>query len=205
MNRLEDSLEKHVPYYLTQDQKANLVGALRAFPEKTNYYASFPESGILQGDCFNGVPISRFGSGDVAAVDCVILSNTCDVDPSNKRPYPARIVVAPLIPLEGFRKLLESKSVASNQIESQIDAIKNQAITNVFYLPKGGELLSDRIARFDECYSLPMTVFTNAIESARRLASLSQIGFYLLTFKLSIHFCRMHEGIQRDTGDSAAL
>lgn len=194
-----ESLEQFVPDYLTRDQKSSLLSALKAFPKKANYYDAFPKPGILQGDCFNYVPIRRLSDGTMSDVDCLVLSNTCDVDSSNKRLYPANVVVAPLIAVAAFRELLVKKGVDINAIDSHIGAIQQQAITNIFYLPQGGDFVGDRIARFDHCYSLPLQIFENAISKGRRLVSLSQLGFWVLTFKVSVHFCRMQEGISRAT------
>lgn len=99
--------------------------------------------------------------------------------------------------LDAFAHRLNNAGISPERTERHVRDIKAQAVTNLFYLPKGGDLQGDQIARFDECYSLPMRDFKSATERSRRLASLSQLGFYLLTFKLSIHFCRMHEGIHR--------
>jgi hypothetical protein len=194
-----ESLEQFVPHYLTQDQKSGLQSALKAFPHKANYYDAFPQPGILQGDCFNYVPIRRHSDGVLSDVDCLVLSNTCDVDSANKRLYPASVVVTPLIALDAFRELLVKKGVHINAVDSHVAAIRQQAITNIFYLPSGGSFVGDRIARFDQCFSLSLQTFENAVSKGRRLASLSQLGFYILTFKVSLHFCRMHEGIARAT------
>lgn len=66
----------------------------------------------------------------------------------------------------------------------------------LFYLPKGGELEEDHVALIHDAHTLPLSSF-QAQQSRRKLFTLSQVGFYIFLFKLSVHFCRFHEKIHR--------
>ena len=76
-------------------------------------------------------------------------------------------------------------------------SIKEQKVTGIFFLPAGGGLQEDHIALLDDIYTMPGKVFEE--EKAKSKAfTLSQIGFYLFVFKLSVHFCRFQEQVARN-------
>lgn len=192
-----ESLANQIPAYLTQDQKVVLATALKQWQRSFEYYFSKPEPGVLQGDAWTKVSIRKFDTGERAEVDAIVLSNTCDIDPDNKRHLPIRAIVAPLIPLENYMQALEREGVDAPSISQQIDAIRKQSSTNLFYLPVGSKLTRECIVRFDDVYSLPTKHLGDESLGSQRLLSLSMIGFYLFVFKLSVHFCRMHENVNR--------
>jgi hypothetical protein len=95
------------------------------------------------------------------------------------------------------------RSVASTglwkdeQINSRMEAIRSQKATSAFYLPHGGKLEADSIALMDRiCHCDSNRISRNEIP-ARRLFTLSQIGSYLLFFKLSVHLLRMTDKVVR--------
>ena len=191
-----DTIADALPYYLTKDQKDGLSRALRDFPENANYYYPGLENNLLQGDGSTKLQVFNFQDGERAAIAGIILSNTCDVSPDNLRDLPAKIVFAPIIALSSYRKLLERANIPANRIESKFDAIRMQRITNIFYLPPGGQLIEEHIAILDDIHSMPLVVFRETSPKIK-LFSLSQLGFYLFVFKLSVHFCRLHENVAR--------
>ncbi|MGZ5601252.1 MAG: hypothetical protein ACXWFX_11735, partial [Methylobacter sp.] len=62
---------------------------------------------------------------------------------------------------------------------------------------KGGYLESDHIVLLDDLHTLPVKLFCEKNDREKQF-TLSQAGFYLFLFKLSIHFCRFHENVLRD-------
>jgi hypothetical protein len=87
--------------------------------------------------------------------------------------------------------------VPSDKIKSKIDAIKRQEVTTIFYLPSAaGSLNDDHIVLLDDVHTMPSTAFPNETAKVKSF-TLSNIGFYLLIFKLSIHFCRLRENVVR--------
>lgn len=191
----QNSIQDQIPYYLAQESKANLVEALNSFPN-VNYYIGLYKEAILQGDGWSKLEIIRFEDGTRKTIKGIILSNSCDIDPQNSRPMPPRLTFAPIIKLMAFVKTLEDNGLDRQQISSRLEAIREQKITTIFYLPKGQELDDEYIAILDDLHSLPFNVFENHPERSK-LFTLSQIGFYLFILKLSVHFCRFHENIVR--------
>ena len=86
---------------------------------------------------------------------------------------------------EAFEKSGKDKQAIANKI----DAIKKQQVTNMFYLP------DDMVVLLDRTMHLDYNKFSEAM--VNKIASLSNYGFYVFLFKLSYHFTRLREGVQR--------
>ena len=91
---------------------------------------------------------------------------------------------------------LEQKGIDEKSIASKVNSIKEQKITDIFYLPKGGRLQEEYIAVLNDVHTLPLQAFGQDIEK-EKLYTLSQEGFWVFLIKLSIHFCRFHENVPR--------
>lgn len=201
-----ESLNEHIPYYLTQGQKEGLIKALKAFIDDKvtkSYYLNRYLTELLQGDAWTKLKIRNFDTGETGSILGIILSNSCDIASENIRDFPVNITFAPLIPLSKYAELLKRNKLHTMAIDQKIRAIKRQGITSMFFLPAGGGLYEsgcalkeDHIALFDDIYTMPLTVFESEKEKSKVL-TLSDFGFYLFIFKLSIHFCRFQENLQR--------
>ncbi len=110
---------------------------------------------------------------------------------------PTRIIFSPLVKLDTFKNLLYASRMEGRRIEEKIRSIKAQKTTSVFYIPAGGPLAEDHVVRFDELHSMPVAAHS-ADPNRQKLFTLSNIGFYMLAFKLSIHFCRLQEKVNRN-------
>ncbi len=197
MEITSDSLQEQIPYYLTQGQKEGLLRALKDFPKKVNYYINGYQDILLQGDGWTKLQARRFDTGKGVSILGIILSNTCDIAPENKRDLPANIIFAPLIPLPSYVSLLQKTGINAIRIQDKVTSIKEQMVTSIFFLPAGNGLQEDHIALLDQIYTMPAKVFE--LEKAKsKVFTLSLIGFYLFVFKLSVHFCRFHEQIARN-------
>ena len=188
------NLSRAIPQYLTEDLKKGFLEALRSFPH-FNYYLAYPDDTFLQGDGWTGLNIVTLSG--VAEVRGVLLSNSCDIDPENVRLRSPRVVFAPVIAMRADSELLISAGKGVDKVAEQLDAIRLQKVTNVFYLPQGGGLEEESLVYLDDLYNSRLETFQS---NARRkkLFTLSQVGFYLFVMKLSIHFCRFHENVLRD-------
>lgn len=192
-----ESIEKHIPYYLTQKAKENLAQALERFPRQIDYYIDRYQDEILQGDGWDSVEVINFDNGDRKSVRAVLLSNSCDVDPKNTRELPIKLTFAPIIKLDRYLQLLKSAGLNKQQIEDKAAAIKEQSVTTLFYLPKGANLEEDFVALLSEVHTVPYRTF-DACVGKQKIFTLSQVGFYLFLLKLSVHFCRFHEEVDRN-------
>lgn len=85
--------------------------------------------------------------------------------------------------------------------ESHLNDLKRQYITQALYLPKGAKLKNDSIVFFDRAISLPLTEELVEQFCKRKIFTLSNFGFYLFLLKISIHFTRIQEKIDRATGE----
>ncbi len=192
-----ESIQNQIPYYLTRAQKEGLVKALADFPKGMNYYTLKHDSDLLQGDGWTALQAIRFETGERKGVQGLVLSNSCDIDPQNPRAIPVRLVFVPIIKLDAYENLLKGQGIEAGSISRKIGAIREQLVTSMFFLPKGGQLNSDYIAVLDDIHAMPSNAFLN--DGARKkVFTLSQAGFYLFLLKLSIHFCRFHENVARD-------
>jgi hypothetical protein len=192
-----ESIQNQIPFYLTQDAKESLASALNDFPRAIDYYINkYPEN-VLQGDGWNSFVVFDHRSGSQKLVKGILLTNSCDVAPENPREFPPTFTFAPIIKLNNYVKMLLAADITQQKINDKLNAIKEQKITTIFYLPKGAKLEEDYIALLSDVHTVPKEVF-EAREDRQKLFTLSQVGFYLFILKLSLHFCRFHEGIERN-------
>lgn len=183
-----------LPYYLTEEQKSGLAKALKDYSALSNIFTQQFQDEILQGDCWEGIPhITHSGRRD--NIQGIILSNSCDIDTNNVRHTPVHITYAPLLNLSAYIEILK-RQLSPAEVDDKVSAVRSQRITNIMYLPASVSNTVDSIAVLDMASSIPYKIF-EAEAARRKVRSLNQLGLYLLSFKLSIHFCRMHEGLQR--------
>jgi len=196
-----DSLKQQIPYYLTAEDQRVLLDELRALSEGANRgYILNPSSEsfadeMLQGDGWTGFQLFLFESGERRPVRGLVLSNSCDIDPDNQRDTPSRVLFAPLARLSVYEKLLTNGGVAADKIKVKLDAIRRQKVTNLFYIPAGQNEPEEYIVRFDEAQSMPLSFHFS--DGRKKLFTLSNTGFYMLILKISVHFCRLQEKVQR--------
>lgn len=202
MNFDLEALQRQIPYYLTAEDQQVLVRELNSInsggsPDYllNEYDDSFGKV-MLQGDGWQGFQLFLFDSGGRRSVKGLVLSNSCDVDPDNPRDIPSRVIFAPLVKLSRFRAVLKASGIDDATVEAKIASIKEQKTTNVFYLPAGNQLTEEYLIRFDEAQSMPVAAHTSSDER-KKLFTLSNTGFYMLVLKLSVHFCRLQEKVNR--------
>jgi len=191
-----ETIKDHLPYYLTQEAKIGIVQELQKFPDNLQYYLQGQyEEEMLQGDGWRQLHLRNFETGEKALVNGVVLSNTCDVAPENKRELPVNVVFAPLVPLSAYQGLLANAGLSEQSIKAKFEAIRKQRVTNLFYVPAGSGLEADHIVLLDDVHTMPARALET--RTSTKIFTLSQAGFYLFILKLSIHFCRFHENVAR--------
>jgi hypothetical protein len=82
-------------------------------------------------------------------------------------------------------------------IESHVEEIRKQEITQIFYLPKGCYLQNESIVFLDRIISCKLDKELYEAKAVRKIFTLSDYGFYMFLIKLSIHFTRLGEKIIR--------
>jgi hypothetical protein len=197
-----DDIRRHIPLYLTDQSKDLLLAELEAIGRGetvryilTEYEDSFDKE-MLQGDGWRGFVAFDFESSSTYQTRGMVLSNSCDVSQENTRALPVNVSFAPLVKLSAYEALLSEAGQSAQSIRAKSAAIRSQIVTSIFFLPSGGPLTEDYIVLFDAVQSMPLSAHS-AGGQASKLFTLSDAGFWMLVLKLSIHFCRMHEGVSR--------
>lgn len=195
-------MKLHLPHYLATENRDTLIKNLESIRDgrSANYLIGthrdpFMEE-MLQGDGWRGFQKFNFYTGEICSIRGLVISNSCDIDPNNPRALPTQITFAPLVKLSQYEEILRRSWTDTLRIQNRLDSIRDQKTTNIFFLPEGGQLSEDYIINFDDISSMPASLHMESKER-EKLFTLSDTGFYLLVFKLSVHFCRLQENINR--------
>lgn len=161
------------PYTAEQAKKAMLQFEGEHGPALTR---SFTDTDIWQGDVFSDMPFFfTDDDGQLRTMSCkaFLLSNTCDAVRDDN------LLFAAMRPLSDFQ---ENRSL--------IDGIKRNQRYSAFYLPD--VILGDEFVDFEMISTFSRKKFTELLEARkiRRLASLSQVGYYMFICKLTVFFMR---------------
>jgi hypothetical protein len=195
----DETIRTYLPYYLTENVKQGIINELNNFHlgEMQYFLTHGFEKEMLQGDAWTRFQVRNFVTGEQLPIIGVVLSNTCDVDPDNKRDLPINITFAPIVPVEAYIALLRTAGVAKTSIDDKIAAIKRQEVTHIFYLPASDKLGTEHLVLLGDIHSMPAAAY-QADDRKNKIFTLSQAGFYLFILKLSMHFCRFHENVLRE-------
>lgn len=206
--RIEDEIQIYLPKYLSAENYETLIKELDDFPgniDNRMYTTIAEENLICQGDVISGLPcvdIDRLDQG-IKNKDCIVLSNTCDIDINNKRMFKSRLMYAPLIELEKYRAVLLAHNAGTEQqIGNHIKSIKEQHVSQILYLPESARF-KESIVFLDRTFNIDSRNIDRMTLKDRRLVSLSDYGFYMLLFKISVHFCRLQEKVERGSNYSS--
>lgn len=205
MTELNEDIKKYLPQYLSDAEMGRLKKELEQFPTdgtKDTVYTSALAGAdyLLQGDCIGGMDYLAFPDMKKGQVNAILLSNTCDMSIENKRMNPCRIIYAPILNFDKYAEKLR-KDFSEERVSNHLKDIKAQQISQILYLPKGGKLPYEGIVFFDRAISVPLSEERVKDMCGRKMFTLSNFGFYLFLFKISIHFTRIQERIDRSTGE----
>jgi len=187
----------YLPKYLTDDEKESIRDQLKAFPDKINYYLGRSSEEWLQGDGWTGFVLIDFATTQKKDVSGVVMSSSCDIDPTHDVHRPRNVVFSPLVDLGRYLKMCKEQGKTQAQIQGIEQSIKEQKVFDVFYLPRIEGVISESILLLDNLHVHPLNDF--ASKDKAKLFTLSQVGVYMFLFKLSVHFTRMTEGVRRTT------
>lgn len=206
-------LDKLLPTYLVDDDKGRLKKALEQFRRSgesvidySDFFKSYNHPYFLQSDLVREIrmPLWDEESASFSKVytDAIILSNTCDLSTDNKHSANVKkCLFAPLVDLNEFLNDLERSGLKKDSLEQFSRAIKNQLVSNLFYLPNGTKENKEFIALLDNIFWFPTEELNSYIAgiSENRICSLGLFGHYLFILKLSYHLCRLPEEADRET------
>lgn len=205
MNIHED-IRLYLPKYLSEESTKKLLREIADFPN--NISRSFytdrlkNENVIFQGDAIDGLLVINLPDTTIGKVPSIILSNTCDIEIANERAFSSQICYAPIFNLEKYsNKLKETEKYKQEEnLKQHLESIRKQYITQILYLPLGGGLDYEGIVFLDRINNCQNTIIEKSDLNAKRLFTLSNYGHYLLLTKISIHFSRLQERVDRNEG-----
>lgn len=197
-----DEIKIYLPKFLSAESDRELFKGLKDFPDNIDerLYTTYLQDNkiIYQGDGLKNLLVVNLPKSEIKPVPGIILSTTCDIDLQNERNFPSQIVYAPIFSLEKYRQALLNNSKKSiEQITDHINAIKKQQITQIFYLPKFDGKIEESIVFLDRVNNMPNTLIERDKITSNRIFTLSDYGAYLFLLKLSIHFTRVQDKVER--------
>lgn len=201
-----DEIKKYLPQYLSSTSQNELFKDLKEFPGNIDHRLFSPKllehDQIYQGDGIKGLMVSNFPSTETRDLPAIVFSNTCDVNPENNRFFSSRIVYSPMFKLDKYKHMLIEEFVDTSEhtleaINNHIEAIKKQLITQIMFLPKGSKLQDDSIVFLDRVNNYPLGEMSVEDVKRKKLFVLSNYGLYIFLIKLSIHFTRIQENVDR--------
>lgn len=200
-----DEIKLYLPKFLSSESEKQLFEGLKDFPKNIDerlYTSALKESPIIfQGDGIKDMLVINLPNTSIKEVKSIVFSNTCDIDPNNIRNFPSQIVYAPIFNLQKYKQaLIEKSSKSKKEIISHIKAIKEQKITQIFYLPKINDKIEDSIIFLDRVNNCSQEFVKSKELEEDRLFTLSDYGAYLFVLKLSIHFSRIKDNVDRIAG-----
>jgi hypothetical protein len=198
-----EQVREFLPQYLSSESYEALLANLRAYPEQRGMYTQMLKGHaiVFQGDGFQDLLFVHLPDPEARLRRGMILSNTCDIYRNNARPFEARMVYAPMFTIAGYEQILRANSKKNAEaIAAHLASIRAQEITQIFFLPRGGALEEDSFVFLDRVQNAPLTALDESSIIARRFFTLSDFGIWLFSLKLSIHFCRFRENVDRGTG-----
>ena len=204
MNEIFGQIRDYLPKFLSSAAQAELFRELEQFPDNidSRIYSQIAKGSgeIYQGDGVCRLPVVNLPSSEMKEASCLILSNSCDISPANDRYLDGRIAYCPIVPLRKLKRLIEQ--VRPRGVEDIMTSIRRQRLTTMFYLPVGGGVLEDSVAMFDHPLNCALTPDTYRDFAGRKAYSLSNYGFYLFLFKISVHMTRIADAVDRGAGEA---
>ena len=197
---IKESIKHFLPKYLYEIDQKKLLKEIVDFPDNldSRFYTNLLKNELIifQGDGITGLKISNLPSRKFLNAKCLITSNTCDIDPDNKRLFESRLTYCPIIDLDKYISNLTAQKIDATKIDNHLKDLKSQKITQILYLPKNSKL-KESLVFLDRTNNCPINVITKKNIKTSRLFTLSNYGFYMLLLKISISFTRIGEGVNR--------
>ena len=198
-----DEIRQFLPTFLSQGSETAFLDEIKHFLQSSMrpFYTQMLSNRtiIFQGDGIEGLLIINLPDPTIKPGPAMVLSNTCDVDPSNKHLFRTSLCYAPIFSLPLYLQLLRKENTEARVASHESD-IRNQLITQIFFLPKGGKLQNDSLVFLDRVVSASSDTIDRQQLSQSRLFTLSDFGAWLFALKLSIHFCRIRDEVDRNAG-----
>ncbi|HYX05936.1 MAG TPA: hypothetical protein VE912_04305 [Bacteroidales bacterium] len=198
---LTEEIHRHLPTYLNPEDRKNLFDEIKSFPSNidSRIYSSHPSLSkdiIYQGDIIANQPFILLPENNLKNSQVLVISNTCDIDLSNNNIKSPRVVYCPIISFSNYKNLVYKSYEKEQSANDHLNSVRKQEITDMFYLPEHGDI-KESIVLFDAANNYRMEPSQAKEMLENRITSLGNYGFMLFIVKLSIHFTRIEEGVNR--------
>lgn len=198
-----DDIKIYLPKFLSPESEKELFEGLRDFPKNiderlyTDYLIDTEK--IYQGDGLLDLLVVNLPDVAIKPAPCMVFSNSCDMDLDNQRLFKSQIVYAPILNLKKYQEVLlsEARTKSKENILSHIETIRHQRITQIFYLPMITGKIEESIVFLDRVCNMPSNYIDRKSIQKRKIFTLSDYGAYLFLLKLSIHFTRIQDNLER--------
>ena len=201
-----EEIRQFLPTFLSQGSETAFLDEIKHFlaSESRPFYSSAlaVHSTLFQGDGLEGLLVINLPDETIGKAAVLLFSNTCDVNPENTRFFPTHVSYSPIFPLDRYLDALR-RSYSAERVKTYEEAVRQQLVTQIFFLPKGGKLTGDSLVFLDRTLSSSATTIDPKTVSDIRLFALSDFGAWLFALKLSIHFCRIRDRVDRLAGTVA--
>jgi hypothetical protein len=199
-----EDIRQFLPTFLSQGSESAFLDEIKNFlkkPENNSFYTNAlrTQPFIFQGDSLENLKIFNLPDTSSVLGKGIIFSNSCDINPENNRLFDSSLCYAPIFSLPAYLEALRKK-FSEERVASHERDLRAQSITQIFFLPQGGKLKNDAIVFFDRIISVRGDTIDRKNLTNDRLFTLSDFGAWLFTLKLSIHFCRIRDKVDRNAG-----
>lgn len=199
-----EDYKTYLPKYLSAEAQKNLFVELSQFPSNIDgrlYTIGLQnEQTLFQGDGLASLWVADLPNASIAKTRVMVLSNSCDITQENKHLLGPRLLYCPIISLPKYENVLRAERGLPEgfSLGGHLDAVRKQRNSSMFYLPKSDALGEEAIALLDRINNCNAQAVDLNELLKNRLFTLSDYGFYLFLFKLSLHLTRIREGVARN-------
>jgi hypothetical protein len=199
MADLFEDFRVYLPKYLSAEATTALFEELQQFPANidSRLYTDRlkDEQTLFQGDGLVDVWISNLPDQRIDKTRVIVLSNSCDIAPEHKRLMGPRLIYCPIVSFPKYENMVRKSGKISEQ---HLADIRRQVVSSMFYLPSNPALGGEAIALLDRMNNCDLQSLDLVELTQNRLFTLSNFGFYVFLFKISIHLTRIRENVQRN-------
>ena len=197
-----------MPSWLNEDNAKRVILGLKSkFQVQPREFYTFSKKldphFLYQGDCIKGVNIFFPDINKHILSDVMLISNTCDMDLTNERILPLNILVAPLVKIKKYKEILIDNGFTQERVDAHTENQKSQLTSHIIYLPGYSRSkfddspIEESFLFLDKTFSIPYGYDRQAELLEKRHFTLSDFGFYFFLVKISYHFTRMQDNVER--------
>lgn len=143
----------------------------------------------LQGDVLLQLPVAVVapdGTPKCQGWTAMVMNNACDLQPNRSD----MVTVAPVQSFEKYAKAIMG-SLPPDQAKNHLESVRANKVDEIFYLANCSQIPEGAVVYMNRLSSMSSQIYENALlDEERRVASLTQTGFYFLLMKLTKFLCR---------------